>query len=239
MNDDSRKPLIGVTPLWDATLKSVWMLPDYLDGIRAAGGIPVVLPLVAGEADIERLAGTFDGFLFTGGNDVSPTVYGEEDRTGLIVPCPERDSLELSLFKAALNAGKPIFGICRGIQFINAALGGTLWQDLPSEHPSDIIHRQEKPYDNPVHQVRLEGSLKGLLGKDSLMVNSHHHQAVRDLAPGLTPTAFAPDGIVEAAEMVSPSRFILAVQWHPEFLFRKDPDNLLIFKHFISRCRRP
>ena len=232
------KPIIGVTPLWDAGRYSVWMLPEYLDGIRAAGGVPVVLPLAADDTDVEALADAFDGFLFTGGPDVAPALYGAEDQVGLQGLCPERDALESALFQAVMRTDKPILGICRGIQFINAALGGTLWQDLPSQHPSEVIHRQPKPFNTPIHPVSLSGPIRTLLGKDMLMVNSHHHQAVKDLAPGLVPMAVAPDGIVEAVELVSATRFLWAVQWHPELLFDKDPDSLALFQHFIAQAKK-
>ncbi len=228
-----RKPIIGVTPLWDEEKQSVWMLPEYLDAIRAAGGIPIVLPLYADLAEINGLAGILDGFLFTGGPDVSPELYGDTDRTGLTKPCPERDALEAIVLNEALAADKPVLGICRGIQFINAALGGTLWQDLPSEHPSGIVHRQGKPYEAPTHTVTVSGPLKELLGKDELQVNSRHHQAVRNLAPGLLPVAVSPDGLVEGVVMPK-KRFVWAVQWHPEYLFRKDGSSLKLFRKFIE-----
>lgn len=232
-----RKPIIGVTPLWDAERNSVWMLPEYLNAIDVAGGIPVVLPLVALPETIELLAGSLDGFLFTGGPDVSPKLYGESDRTGHIIPSPYRDAMETILLKAVLKEDKPVLGICRGIQLINAALGGTLWQDLPTEHPSDVVHRQEKPYDNTVHTVTLQGKLKELLGKETLRVNSRHHQAVRILSPKLSPAAFSPDGLIEAAEMPG-KRFFLAVQWHPEYLYSKDGDAFLLFESFVNACRK-
>jgi putative glutamine amidotransferase len=231
----NKSPIIGVTPLWDAERKSVWMLPDYLEGIKAAGGIPVVLPLEMSEEDASRIVETCDGFLFTGGQDVTPELYGMKDATGTIVPSPERDRLETLLLEKALQADKAILGICRGLQFINAFLGGTLWQDLPSQYPSDIIHRQGKPYGVPTHKVMLEGGLKTLLGKDILEVNTLHHQAVKDLANDLTPMAVAPDGIIEAARMTS-KRFVWAVQWHPEYMFKTDRDSLAIFLWFVEHC---
>ena len=114
-------------------------------------------------------------------------------------------------------------------------LGGTLWQDLPSQHPSEIAHRQGKPYGVPSHQVKLSGDLKSLLGKDILEVNTLHHQAVKDLGKGLVPMAVAPDGIVEAVQMLC-KRFVWAVQWHPEYLFRTDKDSLAIFSCFVEHC---
>lgn len=237
MGDFSNKaPLIGVTPLWDAERKSVWMLPDYLDGIKAAGGIPIVLPLNLSDEDTDRIVETCDGFLFTGGQDVSPSLYGTEDATGTIVSCPERDKVETLLLKKALEADKPILGICRGLQFINVFFGGTLWQDIPSQHPSDIVHRQGKPYGVPTHQVSISGELQSLLGKDILDVNTLHHQAVKDLGKGLIPMAVALDGLIEAVRL-SGKRFVWAVQWHPEYLFRTDKDSLAIFSCFVEHCK--
>ena len=232
----SKSPIIGVTPLWDAERKSVWMLPDYLDGIKAAGGVPVVLPIEMSEADADRIVETCDGFLFTGGQDVAPEFYGMKDATGTVVPSPERDKLETLLLSKALQADKAIFGICRGLQFINAFLGGTLWQDLPSQHPSDIVHRQDKPYVNPTHKVSLSGDLRTLLGKDTLEVNTLHHQAIKDLGRDLEPMAESPDGLIEAVKMVG-KRFVCAVQWHPEYMFKTDGDSLKVFSWFVGQCK--
>lgn len=217
-----QSPIIGVTPLWDTERKSIWMLPDYLDGIRAAGGIPIVLPLEMSEADADRIVETCDGFLFTGGQDVGS--------------CPERDKLEMLLISKALPSDKPILGICRGLQFINVFQGGTLWQDLPSQHPSEIVHRQGKPYGTPTHKVMLSGDLSTLLGKETLEVNTLHHQAAKELGENLEMTAVAPDGIIEAVQMAG-KRFVWAVQWHPEYMFRTDPDSLAIFLCFVKHCK--
>ena len=231
----SKSPIIGVTPLWDAERKSVWMLPDYLEGIKAAGGIPVILPIEMSEADVDRIVETCDGFLFTGGQDVAPELYGTKDATGTVVPSPERDNLETLLLSKVLQADKPILGICRGLQFINAFLGGTLWQDLPSQHPSDIVHRQGKPYGIPTHKVSLNGDLRTLLGKDTLEVNTLHHQAIKDLGKDLIPMAESPNGLIEAVKMVG-KRFVCAVQWHPEYMFKTDGDSLRVFSWFVRQC---
>ncbi len=231
----SKSPIIGVTPLWDAQRKSVWMLPDYLDGIKAAGGVPVVLPIEMSKVDADRIVETCDGFLFTGGQDVAPELYGTKDATGTVVPSPERDKLETLLLSKALQADKAILGICRGLQFINAFLGGTLWQDLPSQHPSDIVHRQDKPYVNPTHKVSLSGDLRTLLGKDTLEVNTLHHQAIKDLGKDLIPMAESPDGLIEAVKMAG-KHFVWAVQWHPEYMFKTDGDSLRVFSWFVRQC---
>ena len=217
-----QSPIIGVTPLWDTERKSVWMLPDYLDGIRAAGGIPIVLPLEMSKADADRIIETCDGFLFTGGQDVGS--------------CPERDALETLVLSKAMQSDKAILGICRGLQFINVFQGGTLWQDLPSQHPSEIVHRQGKPYGTPTHKVTLSNDLSTLMGKDNLEVNTLHHQAAKELGSDLVAMAVAPDGIIEAVQMAG-KRFVWAVQWHPEYMFRTDPDSLAIFLCFVKHCK--
>ena len=147
------KPIIGVTPLWDEEKKSYWMLPGYLEGVKEAGAIPVILPLTTNGADIAQLADLCDGFLFTGGQDVDPQLYGEAMEPFCGELCPARDALEQELLRQALERDKPILGICRGIQFLNAALGGTLYQDLPTEHPSEIGHSMKPPYDRMAHTV--------------------------------------------------------------------------------------
>ncbi len=216
-----QSPIIGVTPLWDAERKSVWMLPDYLDGIKAAGGLPIVLPLEMTDEDADRIVEICDGFLFTGGQDVGS--------------CPERDKMETLLLSKALPSDKPILGICRGLQFINVFLGGTLWQDLPSQHPSEIVHRQGKPYGAPTHKVLLEGELRTLLGKEHIEVNTLHHQAAKDLGGNLTAMAVAPDGIIEAVQ-IPDKHFVWAVQWHPEYMFKTDSDSSAIFSWFVEHC---
>lgn len=153
---------------------------------------------------------------------------------------PERDRMESLLLPAVMALDKPILGICRGIQFINAALGGTLWQDLPSEHPSDIEHHMDPPYDAFGHTVTLVPStpLAALFaGQSEIAVNSYHHQAVREPAAGLEVMATAPDGVIEALYRPS-SRFLWAVQWHPEFLYKVDARSQAIFDAFVSSCRR-
>ena len=155
-----------------------------MDGIRQAGGLPVMLPLTHDPDEIAQLAGLCCGFLLTGGHDVSPARYGQAPLPGLIADCPARDEMEQAVLAHALTQDKPVLGICRGIQLINVLLGGTLYQDLPRQHPSDVTHHQRPPYDVPSHTVRLVPGtpLHDLLGRDTLAVNSYHHQAIDRLA---------------------------------------------------------
>lgn len=229
-----KKPLIGVVPLWDETKNSLWMLPGYFDGLLNAGAVPVMLPLTADAAVLKRLAAECDGYLFTGGQDVQPGFYGQTAAPECGETCPVRDAMEAELLTLALQADKPVLGICRGIQFLNAALGGTLWQDIPAQHPSGTVHHQTAPYDAPSHAVALVPGtpLHRLLRVDTLPVNSLHHQAVRELAPALRAMAAAPDGLVEAVYMPA-KRFVWAVQWHPEFNFESEPSSRSIFAAFV------
>lgn len=229
------KPTVGVLPLWDEGKDSIWMLPGYMDGILSAGAVPVILPFSTEEGVLDRIANLCDGFLFTGGQDVSPLLYGEKPLEEIIDICEKRDKLEIEVFKRAFAADKPILGICRGIQLINVAMGGTLYQDLPSQHPSDVVHRQNPPYDIPSHTVEISESspLFLCLGKNSADVNSSHHQAIQKLAFGLESMAFSPDGIIEAVYCPKKT-FLWAVQWHPERLFKKDENSQKIFNAFVN-----
>ncbi len=229
------KPIVGVMPLWDDEKDSVWMLPGYLDGLNLAGGLPIVFPFSADEAELEQLVDLCDGFLFTGGHDVSPALYNEMPIGELVVTCPKRDVMEGIVLRKAMERDKPVLGICRGIQFINAFLGGALWQDIPTQHPSETEHHQLPPYDQPSHDVSIvKGSpLHRCLGVDRLPVNSCHHQAVSRLAPAWEAMAYAPDGLVEAAYMPG-KRFLWAVQWHPEFSCKTDVHSREIFSAFVN-----
>ena len=150
-----KQPLIGIVPLVDEARESYWMLPGYMQGVEQAGGVPVMLPLTDDAAALRQLADTCDGFLLTGGQDVSPALYGAAPTPQCGETCPARDAMEARLLDLALAADKPVLGICRGIQFLNVHLGGTLYQDLPAEHPSAANHHQTPPYDAPVHSVTL------------------------------------------------------------------------------------
>ncbi|MBO4234838.1 MAG: GNAT family N-acetyltransferase [Firmicutes bacterium] len=233
-----RKPMIGVQALVDEKRDSYWMLPGYFDGITEAGGIPIMLPLTSDEDEIKQLVNTFDGFIFTGGHDVGPEVYGMTDETGNVEPCKDRDDMEVILLREIMKVDKPVLGICRGLQFINAALGGDLYQDIPMRFPSDVNHRQPAPYDEPIHSVKLEeGSwLASITGEEEIMVNSCHHQGIKNLAECLSVSAKADDGLVEAVEMPG-KKYLKAVQWHPEFMHKKDAISREIFKDFVDACR--
>jgi putative glutamine amidotransferase len=234
-----KKPLIGVVPLWDEEKNSLWMLPGYMEGISRAGGLPLMLPLTGEEETLRQLSGLCGGFLFTGGQDVFPGLYGAEVSALSGPACAERDRMEGTLFSiAALEQDKPVFGICRGIQLFNVLLGGTLYQDLAAQFkPAAGCHRQKPPYDNPAHGLRIEPGtpLHTLLGRDNLRVNSSHHQGIAELAPELEPMAWAEDGLIEAVRMKDRS-FVWALQWHPEMALAWK-SSAQIFAAFVDACR--
>lgn len=231
------KPLIGIVPLVDETKDSLWMLPGYMDGIKEAGGIPVMFPLTEDKETIRQLLGTVQGILLTGGHDVDPGLYGEMPIPECGVICAERDNMEKELLGQALDMDLPILGICRGIQFLNAYLRGTLYQDLPTQHPSDTEHHQSPPYDVPVHEVSIseDSGLYRLLKKRSIRVNSYHHQAVKQKAERAKIMAVSEDGLTEAIE-VPGKRFVWALQWHPEFSYANDENSMKIFEEFVKQC---
>ena len=235
-----KKAVIGVTPLWDRDRDSCWMLTGYLEGLELAGALPITLSLTEDAGGISQLVSLCDGFLFTGGQDVSPELYGEKPRAACGEICAKRDAFEQRLFAQALEQDKPMLGICRGIQFFNACLGGTLYQDLSTEHPSEVAHVMRPPYDQTVHSVALlPGSpLSALLGRTELGVNSYHHQAIRMLAPGLAEMARSEDRLVEAVYLPDKT-FVWAVQWHPEFSFRTDENSRKIFSAFVAAASDP
>ena len=250
------RPMLAVTPLMDYQRDSLWMIPGYMRAVERAGGVPAMLPLSEDPAVIRQCARRFDGFLFTGGPDVGPWVepgnavdvqgsgadaIAADDVAGRSeVLSLERDIMETILLEAVVRLDKPVFGICRGIQLINRWFGGTLWQDLPSEHPSDVEHHMSKqPYDAFGHSVTLmPGTPLAELfaGQQSMRVNSYHHQAVREPAEGFEVMAMAPDGVIEAIRRPA-SRFMWAVQWHPEFLYRVDSRSQTLFDAFVNACR--
>lgn len=235
---NKNRPMIGIIPLVDEERDSHWVLPGCMEGILQSGGVPVMLPLTDDPEAIERIVDSMDGILFSGGQDISPLLYGEEVLPECKETCPGRDAMEKLLLPAALKRGRAVLGICRGMQMINVLLGGTLYQDLPTQYASDQQHRMPEPYDVPFHTVDLvEGTpVQTLLKKNRIGVNSCHHQAVKDLAPCLKPMAYSNDGLVEAVWMPE-QKFFWAFQWHPEFSYKVNEDSVAIFRAFVEGAR--
>jgi len=232
------KKIIGVMPLWDDEKESVWMLPGYLEGIKFAGGLPMIFPMTTDAEDLRQLCDMCDGILFTGGHDVNPALYGETPMNDSVVFCEERDLQERYVFDYCLEKDIPALGICRGIQFMNVCMGGTLWQDLPSQSNSLINHHMNAPYDRTAHEVLIgeKSRLFELLGRDKIGVNSYHHQAIKELGKGLVCEAVSSDGLIEAVTLPG-YKYICAVQWHPEFSFKSDVFSQKIFKSFVANCQ--
>lgn len=238
------KPFIGITGtrfspdmvLPGPKLLGVSLSDDYAHGVEAAGGIPVVIPFLESEDNLVALADKLDGLLLSGGEDVDPLRYGEQPVIGLGKIVPERDALECNLMQAMIERGKPILAICRGIQLLNIALGGTLYQDLPTQWDSDILHAQRARRSHLSHAIRVskDSKLFQLLGKqEEIYSNSFHHQAVKDCGRQLRPVAWDPDGLIEAVEHET-LPFVVGVQWHPENLWRTTPYYLGLFKGLVD-----
>ena len=211
----------------------------YIVAIQEAGGIPVVLTPAHGGSALRALFDLLDGLVLTGGEDVAPERYREEVLHPNVESVPERDALEFQLLEWALAADLPVLAICRGLQVLNVALGGTLIQDIPSEPAPLLPHDAAGPPTTLAHTVAVApGScLAALVGPDDTRaVNSRHHQAVRALGEGLVVTATSPDGVVEAAELPS-ARFCVGVQWHPEN-FHATGEFDRLFEGFVAACRK-
>lgn len=210
----------------------------YVRAIEQAGGLPLILPIVEETGLLGRYLGLIDGLLLTGGPDVGPAIYGEEPHPKLGRVDADRDLFELPLIRAAVAQDVPVFGICRGIQSLNVALGGTLFQDLPAQLPSTIQHEQSDagiPRSQTSHSVEIEADsrLAEIVGGQQMMINSLHHQALKKVAEGLIVMARAEDGVVEAVE--DPDRhFLLAVQFHPEETATHDAKSRKLFEAFVE-----
>jgi putative glutamine amidotransferase len=187
--------------------------------VERAGGVAVYLPVPAEPEAVDDLVDVVDAIILSGGTDVDPSTYGEELLDERWRGQPDRDAFEGALLRRALGTGRRVLGICRGCQVINASLGGTLWQDVSSLRPGTRSHRDQEAYDAFCHRVEvLEGTpLAALIGSGERQVNSVHHQAVKDLAPGMEVWASAGDGVIEAVGDPNEPN-LMAVQWHPEWM---------------------
>jgi putative glutamine amidotransferase len=238
------KPLIGITAYDYIRPGTDWRC-DVSYGrnaaaIEEAGGLPVLIPSRMSKETLRAIYDRLDGVLLPGGGDVNPDLYQDEQHETVYGINEFRDSMEIQITQWAVADDVPVFGICRGIQVMNVALGGTLVQDIPSQVETEFRHdivRDDEPRSTILHDVSIESSsrLANIIGDTKLPVNSLHHQSLKDVAPGLTITAHAPDGVVEAVEMPD-KHFVLAVQWHPEDLTHDSYNNRL-FAAFIEAAR--
>lgn len=237
------RPLIGLTISNQQDEKKLYTPTSYTNAIIEAGGTPVLLNITRDDEMIAQYAALVDGVLFSGGDDVDPATYGEEQQWGCGDVSPVRDAFEIKLLHTLLekHPNKPILGICRGEQVLNVAMGGTLYQDVKSQLPGCIRHQQQQVSQYASHKATItEGSmLHRIYGTCEVMANSFHHQAVKDIGPGLTITARASDGVVEGFEKPD-HPFFVAVQWHPERLveWTFHPEHKALFKAFVDACRK-
>jgi len=241
------RPLIGVTTSttiggawsrYSAGHKMDYLYREYTRSLVLAGGAPLAVPVVGERGVLAAVLDRLDGLLLSGGPDILPARYGQDPQPGLGEVDAELDEMELTLAGLALESRLPILGICRGLQVLAVAGGGSLIQDIRAQVPGCLRHDQ--PADKAVctHRVRVEepSRLREILGRGELWVNSGHHQAVETPPPGFKVAARAADGVIESLELPG-ERFVLGVQWHPEGTSAWDPPSLELFKAFIRACR--
>ncbi len=233
-----KKPIIGITCYVEIKDERQRQNETYIQAVRKAGGVPVLLPAVESEDVIQAHAHLIDGLLVSGGPDMDPQYFGEQPVPELGPVNPVMDAYEDRLIRLLLERDKPILGICRGEQVLNVVAGGTLFQDLRRSVPTVLKHGQDVPRWFPSHKVRLlPGSkLATLFGVEELAVNSFHHQAVAQVAPGFVASAYAPDGVIEAIESQN-HRFVLGVQWHPECMWNQAKNYDQLFNAFIRAAQ--
>jgi putative glutamine amidotransferase len=210
----------------------------YTKSVADAGGLPVLIPLNFSNDDLDLLLTQFDGILFTGGYDIDPRRYGNQPHPKVEGVDVERDRVEMHLIQALIDMGKPFFGICRGCQVVNIALGGNLYEDLPEQFHGNILHdNHDHPRNYLAHTVEVQSTsgLSQILTNGTTSVNSLHHQGINKLAQGLQVSALAPDGLVEAFDL-SNYPFGLAVQWHPEEL-QEYATMSHLFQAFVQACQ--
>ena len=231
----SRK-LIGITTYGRDEQGSFTLPGEYVDSVRRAGAVPVLL--TPGEKDIDRWIELVDGVVLVGGGDLDPARYGGSSHETIYMLDAERDSSELELTRKVIDTGMPTLGICRGTQVINVVLGGTLHEHLPDVVGEETLHR-EPPREPTPHRVRVvEGSrLARLLGEVDFEAQSWHHQAIKEVAPTLEIVAHAPDGVIEAIEKHD-HPWLYAVQWHPELSSDRDPIQQRLFDALVEATTR-
>ncbi len=238
------RPLIGITcsrqiggawGAYDTGHPMDYVFDDYSRAVLLSGGAPVLIPAAQDHKSMEAVLDRMDGVVLSGGPDVHPRFYGEEPLAHLGDLDEELDLMELGLCRAILDRDMPLFAVCRGIQVLNVALGGTLFQDVPTQVQEAVNHVQPAPKNVNTHKVNLEpGSmLSRILGRRTIMVNGRHHQAIKDTASELSIVARASDHLIEAVEW-SDRRFVLGVQWHPEGTWRNDPHSQKLFKALVK-----
>jgi putative glutamine amidotransferase len=235
-----RRPLIGITLRHELETERFYLARFYSEAVEAAGGVPLHVPLIQARAYMDEVAGRLEGVLLPGSaSDVDPQLYGREPRQKLGSVHPLRDATDLLLLEACERRRVPLFGICYGMQILNVSRGGTLIQDIETEVPAALKHEQGAPRERPSHRLKLraESLLARLQGAESVLVNSHHHQALEVIGRDLQATAWSADGLVEAVEDTRKDRWAVAVQWHPELGWEGDALSRALFESFVGAAR--
>ena len=239
-----KKPVIGILgntfmtqPGRFSSAERTYINSDYAEAVLRNGGIPVAIPTGSMTEDPETVLSFLDGLLIPGGEDLNPWYFGEEPIPGIGTTRPEIDEAWFTLTRVALEQKMPMFGICKGIQFLNVLMGGTLYQDVYAQRENSIQHLQFKERQYLFHHVEVKENtrLAKILGAGTHGVNSMHHQAVKKVGNGLKISAVAPDGTIEAIE--SPDGQLVAVQWHPEGLIDSAPEMNQLFADLAERSR--
>lgn len=231
-------PRIGIFPRYDFELTGLSLSEGYTTGVLAAGGLPVVLPLTDNPHMLDKIVEVCDAFIIPGGQDIDPNHYGQKRNLRLHRVTRQRDEMELALIPRVLRAGKPILGICRGMQALAVAHGGSLYQDIHLTHPESKIHHvQARPFSDPVHEVEVVAGtrLAQITGCERFGVNTIHHQSVQDPGKNMIVSAYAPDGVVEAIELRGEC-FVMGVQWHPELMWRTSEQAQKLFGALVEEA---
>lgn len=236
---DSPRILVPI-PIQDSEKRRFTLGKNYVNSLIACGAIPILLPTTLALESWRAVYESADGVMLSGGGDVDPSLFGEPAHQETYGVDRRRDDVEMALTRWALQDDKPLFAICRGIQVMNVALGGSLIQDLPSMLESAISHNGNYSgfeRDEVAHSVRIERGtrLAGIVGAGDVGVNSFHHQALKDVAEGLVVTSRAPDGVIESVELPA-KRYYIGVQWHPEEMAAEREDMMRLFRAFVEAC---
>lgn len=241
----SVSPRIGLSMRLELDTNRFYLGRDYGEALEHFGAIPFHISLIPKRAYISELLKNLDGILLPGSDtDIDPHYYSEDPHTMLKKVVPEKDSTDLIILEEAEKLKLPVLAICYGMQALNVFYGGSLYQDIDSQIKNSIKHEQGFPLNRLSHSIKVkdEGVLASLTKKidltGAIKVNSHHHQAVKEVGNNLVPTAWTNDGVIECIEGADRNRFILGVQWHPEISFQNDPLSNEIFKAFVEECKK-